>query len=158
MFLVVVNAVNVGAYGELGRVHKLYISTSGTDGGTVEYWLASLKVATIAVFVIVGIIVNVGGNTAHEYIGGKNWSIGDAPFVGGFGGFARVFVTASFACGCWNPFLREPYANRVPKQTAELRVWESPLVRPRIRLRTCPGSSRQCSGGEGLTPRLKFWD
>lgn len=25
-------------------------------------------------------------------------SVGDAPFVGGFAGFARVFVTASFAC------------------------------------------------------------
>lgn len=65
-----------------------------------EYWLASLKVATIIVFIIIGIVVNVGGNTSHEYIGGKNWRIGDAPFVGGFGGFARVFVTASFACGC----------------------------------------------------------
>lgn len=71
-----------------------------TDYTTAEYWLASLKVATIAVFVIVGIVVNVGGNTSGEYIGGKNWRVGDAPFVGGFGGFARVFVTASFACGC----------------------------------------------------------
>jgi amino acid permease len=53
---------------------------------------------TIIVFIILGIVVNAGGNTSHEYIGGKNWRIGDAPFVGGFGGFARVFVTASFAC------------------------------------------------------------
>ena len=52
----------------------------------------------IVVFIILGIVVNAGGNTSHEYIGGKNWRIGDAPFVGGFGGFARVFVTASFAC------------------------------------------------------------
>lgn len=34
-----------------------------------------------------------------RYIGGRNWHIGDAPFVGGIGGFASVFVTASFAYG-----------------------------------------------------------
>ena len=73
-----------------------------TDCVATEYWLASLKVAMIVIFIILGIVVNAGGNTSHEYIGGKNWRIGDAPFVGGFGGFARVFVTASFACGCRN--------------------------------------------------------
>lgn len=49
------------------------------------------------IFIILGIAVNCGGNTEHEYIGGKYWHIGDAPFVGGIGGFASVFVTASFA-------------------------------------------------------------
>jgi len=43
--------------------------------------------------------VNCGGNSTGEYIGAKNWYIGDAPFVGGIGGFASVFVTASFAYG-----------------------------------------------------------
>lgn len=76
-----------------------YLSAT-TDCVMTEYWLASLKVVTIIVFVIIGIMVNVGVNTSHEYIGVKNWRVGDAPFVGGFGGFARVFVTASFACGC----------------------------------------------------------
>ncbi|CDO69261.1 hypothetical protein BN946_scf185042.g163 [Trametes cinnabarina] len=81
VFLVTVNSIHVRAYGEL------------------EYWLASLKVVTVVIFIILGIVVNVGGNQAHEYIGGKNWQIPGAPFVGGFGGFARVFVTASFAYG-----------------------------------------------------------
>lgn len=63
-----------------------------------EYWLASLKVITIIIFIIIGILVNVGINREHTYIGGRNWRIPGAPFVGGFGGFARVFVTASFAC------------------------------------------------------------
>ena len=71
-----------------------------------EYWLASLKVATIVMFVVIGVVVNAGGNTSHEYIGGKNWRVGDAPFVGGFGGFARVFVTASFACKCRKLFMQ----------------------------------------------------
>ncbi|KAK7685199.1 hypothetical protein QCA50_011562 [Cerrena zonata] len=81
VFLVGINATHVKAYGEL------------------EYWLASLKVATIIVFIIIGILVNVGVNRDHHYIGGHNWTIPGAPFVGGFGGFARVFVTASFAYG-----------------------------------------------------------
>lgn len=73
-----------------------------------EYWLSSLKVATIIVFIILGIVVNVGGNQAHEYIGARNWHIPGAPFVGGFGGFARVFVTASFACACFPHSLMTP--------------------------------------------------
>lgn len=80
----------------------------------IEYWLSLLKVITIIVripasvrhltnlppqiFIILGLVVNVGGSTSHHYIGGHNWYIGDAPFVGGIGGFASVFVTASFAC------------------------------------------------------------
>jgi amino acid transporter, AAT family len=64
----------------------------------LEYWLSFLKVTTIVVFIIIGILVNVGVNQEHRYIGAKYWHIPGAPFVGGFGGFARVFVTASFAC------------------------------------------------------------
>jgi len=59
-----------------------------------------LKVVTIIIFIVVGIFVNVGVNREHHYIGGHNWHIPGAPFVGGFGGFANVFVTASFACEC----------------------------------------------------------
>ncbi|KAF8135593.1 amino acid permease/ SLC12A domain-containing protein [Boletus edulis] len=78
--LVYINALHVRAYGEL------------------EYWLAFLKVVTIVLFIILGVLVNVGVNTHHTYIGAHNWHIPGAPFVNGFPGFARVFVTASFAC------------------------------------------------------------
>ncbi|KAK0485916.1 amino acid permease/ SLC12A domain-containing protein [Armillaria novae-zelandiae] len=81
VFLVAVNSVHVRAYGEL------------------EYWLSSLKVVTVVIFIILGILVNVGVNEDHTYIGSSNWRIPGAPFVGGFGGFAKVFVTASFAYG-----------------------------------------------------------
>ncbi|KAJ5894833.1 hypothetical protein N7495_006524 [Penicillium taxi] len=67
--------------------------------GEVEYWLSLLKVITIIIFIIIGIVVNCGANTSHEYIGGKYFNLGEAPFVGGIGGFASVFVTASFAFG-----------------------------------------------------------
>lgn len=63
----------------------------------LEYWLAILKVATIVVFFFLSIAVNVGGNQANEYIGAQYWTLGAAPFVNGFRGFASIFVTASFA-------------------------------------------------------------
>ncbi|KAJ7718029.1 amino acid permease-domain-containing protein [Mycena maculata] len=81
VFLVGVNATHVKAYGEL------------------EYWLSSLKVVTILIFIVLGVLVNVGLNEEHRFIGLSNWRIPGALFVGGFGGFARVFVTASFAYG-----------------------------------------------------------
>lgn len=81
VIIVLANIINVRAYGEL------------------EYWLCLLKVITIVIFIVLGIAVNCGANTTGEYIGGKNWHIEGAPFVGGFGGFASVFVTASFAYG-----------------------------------------------------------
>ncbi|KAJ7039178.1 amino acid permease-domain-containing protein [Mycena alexandri] len=81
VFLVGVNATHVKAYGEL------------------EYWLSSLKVVTVIIFIILGVLVNLGLNEDHRFIGVSNWRIPGAPFVGGFGGFARVFVTASFAYG-----------------------------------------------------------
>ena len=73
-------------------------STAFFDWRRIEYWLSSLKVVTIVVFILLGTLVNVGANYEHRFIGFKNWQIPGAPFVGGFGGFAHVFVTASFAC------------------------------------------------------------
>ncbi|KAF9485823.1 hypothetical protein BDN70DRAFT_870714 [Pholiota conissans] len=81
VFLVGVNALHVRGYGEL------------------EYWLSSLKIVTVVLFIIIGAFVNVGFNSHHKFIGLENWRITGAPFVGGFGGFAKVFVTASFAFG-----------------------------------------------------------
>ncbi|KAK7214587.1 hypothetical protein V2G26_002590 [Clonostachys chloroleuca] len=79
--LILANIITVRAYGE------------------VEYWLSLLKIITIIVFIVMGIVVNAGGNATGHYIGGENWHIPGAPFVGGIGGFASVFVTASFAYG-----------------------------------------------------------
>ncbi|GAA5992214.1 hypothetical protein JCM5350_000642 [Sporobolomyces pararoseus] len=80
-FLVAINLIHVKAYGEL------------------EYWLSLLKVISIVIFFFLGIAVNCGGNTAGEYIGARNWTIGEAPFVNGFSGFASLFVSAAFAYG-----------------------------------------------------------
>ncbi|KAK1845555.1 amino acid permease [Colletotrichum chrysophilum] len=72
---------------------------------TWNYWFndavttAADLVALQLVFIVVGIVVNCGGNSTGHYIGGENWHLPNAPFVGGVGGFATVFVTASFAYG-----------------------------------------------------------
>lgn len=79
--VVLANVVHVRAYGEL------------------EYWLCLLKVVTIVVFIVLSVAVNCGANTAREYIGARYWYLPGAPFVDGLGGFASVFVTASFAYG-----------------------------------------------------------
>lgn len=65
--------------------------------GEIEYWLGLLKVVTVVIFMIVGIVVNAGANTDHHYIGGENWRVPGGPFVGGAGGLASVFVSASLA-------------------------------------------------------------
>lgn len=81
VLVVLANVIHVRAYGEL------------------EYWLCLLKVVTIVVFIVLSIAVNCGANTTGEYIGARYWYLPGAPFVGGIGGFASVFVTASFAYG-----------------------------------------------------------
>ncbi|KAI2474945.1 Tryptophan permease [Pyrenophora tritici-repentis] len=72
VLIVLANIINVKAYGEL------------------EYWLSLLKVVTIVIFILLSIAVNAGGNTGYGYIGGKYWTIGDAPFVGETRDPARV--------------------------------------------------------------------
>ncbi|KAF9311955.1 hypothetical protein BG003_006778 [Podila horticola] len=49
--------------------------------GELEYWFAMIKVLTCVVFIIVGILVDVGA-TGGEFIGGRNWHIEGAPIVG----------------------------------------------------------------------------
>ncbi|WEW57362.1 Basic amino-acid permease [Emydomyces testavorans] len=114
--LIALNIITVKAYGEVWTYPPFYSSQVNQHrmAEYVEYWLSILKVTTIIVsclarlspyheanplqqiFIILGVVVNCGGNTDKEYIGGRYWHIGDAPFVGGIGGFASVFVTASF--------------------------------------------------------------
>lgn len=81
VFILFLNVIHVRAYGE------------------AEYWLALLKVIAILIFFILSIVVNVGHNPDHEYIGFKYWNYGDAPFVNGFKGFVTIFVSSSFSYG-----------------------------------------------------------
>ncbi|KAG0381197.1 hypothetical protein BGX24_006569 [Mortierella sp. AD032] len=49
--------------------------------GELEYWFAMIKVLTCIIFIIIGILVDVGA-VGEGFIGGKNWHIEGAPIVG----------------------------------------------------------------------------
>ncbi|KAF9133111.1 hypothetical protein BGW39_010545 [Mortierella sp. 14UC] len=80
LIMIAINVTGVKAYGE------------------IEYWLSVLKVFTIIMFIVCGILVDAGaiGGTVH---GLKSWSYGDAPFVGGFLAFVKTLVSVGYAYG-----------------------------------------------------------
>jgi lysine-specific permease len=64
--------------------------------GESEYWFAMIKVVTVIVFILVGLALIVG-ILGDEPIGFKNFTIGDAPFHGGFLAILGVFMVAGFS-------------------------------------------------------------
>ena len=60
-----------------------------------EYVFAGIKVVTILVFLFVGtmLILGIGGNSP----GFENWTVGEAPFVGGIGSILAIFMIAGFS-------------------------------------------------------------
>ncbi len=61
--------------------------------GEIEYLLSFLKVATVIVFILVGLYL-LGEHPALIH---QNWTVGDAPFHTGFLGFVTVFLFAGFS-------------------------------------------------------------
>lgn len=116
----------------------------------------------LQIFIIISIAVNCGANTQHHYIGSENWRIPGAPFVGGIGGFASVFVTASFACKS-NPMHLCPSDQSHgtdDNQTAARNPSPSRLERRRTRPGTSLGWSRTSSGASSSsskTPQTLHW-
>ncbi|KAF9185628.1 hypothetical protein BGZ49_004264 [Haplosporangium sp. Z 27] len=78
--LVIINLLGVKIYGE------------------AEYWFSILKVVTIIIFIITGILVDSGAVGGTRY-GVENWHIAGAPFKGGFKSFLSVLVSVGFAYG-----------------------------------------------------------
>jgi amino acid transporter len=73
------------------------INLFGVKGyGEAEFMFSIIKVIAVIGFIIMGIIINCGGNQDGGYIGGKYW-IDPGPFNSGFKGLCSVFVTAAFA-------------------------------------------------------------
>ncbi|MGG4265668.1 amino acid permease [Peribacillus simplex] len=71
-----------------------YLSVKGYGEG--EYWFSFIKVTAIVIFIIVGILMIVG-IMGGEAVGFKNFTVGDAPFPGGFMGVFIVFIAAGFS-------------------------------------------------------------
>lgn len=67
--------------------------------GEVEFVLSLIKIIACIGFMILGIIINVGGVPTDDrgYIGAKYWHTPWSAFLNGFHGFCTVFVTAAFA-------------------------------------------------------------
>ncbi|EAG9179592.1 amino acid permease [Listeria monocytogenes] len=81
IFLILIfglNALSVKAYGES------------------EYWFSIIKVATVIIFLIVGVLTIVG-ILGGEVIGFSNFTAGDAPFKGGFFAIIGTFLIAGFS-------------------------------------------------------------
>lgn len=74
------------------------INLAGVKGyGEAEFIFAIIKVTAVVGFIILGVILNIGGGgPGSNYIGGKYWSDPGA-FNNGFKGLCSVFVTAAFA-------------------------------------------------------------
>ncbi|MNO52161.1 Lysine-specific permease [compost metagenome] len=64
--------------------------------GESEYWFATIKVAVVIIFLIVGLLI-ILGIMGGEAVGFKNFTAGDAPFHGGFFTFLGVFMAAGFS-------------------------------------------------------------
>lgn len=64
--------------------------------GESEYWFAMIKIAVVIIFLAVGVLM-IFGIMGGEAIGFKNFTVGDAPFHGGFFAFLGVFMAAGFS-------------------------------------------------------------
>lgn len=76
MFLL--NALSVKSYGES------------------EYWFALIKVITVIVFIVIGVLM-IFGIMGGEAVGFSNFTKGEAPFSGGFMAMLGVFMIAGFS-------------------------------------------------------------
>lgn len=78
----------------LGIIFLLnYLSTRSY--GESEFIFAGIKVVTVMVFLFAGamLILGVGGNSP----GFTNWTVGEAPFVGGWAAILGIFMIAGFS-------------------------------------------------------------
>lgn len=72
-----------------------YLSVRGF--GEAEFWFAMIKVVAVICFIAIGLLMIVGIFRGHEGSGWQNWTIGDAPFVGGFSAMIGVAMIVGFS-------------------------------------------------------------
>lgn len=64
--------------------------------GEAEYWFSFIKVTVIIAFIVAGFAMALGF-TKYQPGGFKNWTIGDAPFHGGWLAILSAFMIAGFS-------------------------------------------------------------
>ncbi|KAJ2989455.1 hypothetical protein NUW58_g3458 [Xylaria curta] len=91
--------INSAVWVTVFLVVLVLIQIFGVRGyGEVEFVLSIIKIAACIGFIILGIVINVGGVGSQGYLGAKYWYDPGA-FQNGFNGFAGVFVVAAFSFG-----------------------------------------------------------
>ena len=64
--------------------------------GESEFWFSLIKVATVVIFLVLGVLM-ILGIMGGEAPGFENWTTGEAPFVGGGFGLMAIFLVAGFS-------------------------------------------------------------
>ncbi|KAH0605048.1 uncharacterized protein H6S33_005030 [Morchella sextelata] len=91
------STVNKAVWVTIFWVLIVIINLFGVKGyGEAEFVFSIIKVVAVIGFIILGIILDVGGGPNGDYIGGRHWHDPGA-FHSGFKGLCSVFVTAAFA-------------------------------------------------------------
>ncbi|QBH95887.1 amino acid permease [Limnobaculum zhutongyuii] len=72
-----------------------YISVKGF--GEAEFWFALIKVVTVVIFIGLGLLMIFGIMKGGPTSGWHNWTIGDAPFAGGFSAMIGVAMIVGFS-------------------------------------------------------------
>jgi amino acid transporter len=89
--------VDNNVYVTIFLVLIVIINLFGVKGyGEAEFIFAIIKITAVIGFIILGIIINIGGGPEGGYIGGMYWR-NPGPFNNGFKGLCSVFVNAAFA-------------------------------------------------------------
>lgn len=65
--------------------------------GEAEYWFSLIKVSTVLIFIVVGVLMIFGILQGEKNTGWHNWHIGDAPFSGGFAAMIGVAMIVGFS-------------------------------------------------------------
>lgn len=72
-----------------------YMSVKGF--GETEFWFAMIKVVTVVIFLITGVLIILGIMGGNDPIGFSNFTMGEGPFNGGFFTILGVFMAAGFS-------------------------------------------------------------
>ncbi|WP_288842253.1 amino acid permease [uncultured Deefgea sp.] len=72
-----------------------YLSVKGF--GEAEFWFSLIKVVTVVIFIITGVLMIFGILNGTHSVGFENFTMGDGPFVGGFPAMLGVAMIAGFS-------------------------------------------------------------
>ena len=64
--------------------------------GESEYWFAGIKVVTVLIFLVIGLLM-IFGIISADTARFANLTVGDAPFVNGLSGMIGIFIVAGFS-------------------------------------------------------------